>query len=302
MSAGAMAGAYESTAVWTGSEMIVWGGYNGSYLDSGGRYRPSSDAWTPTSTGANVPVGRSRHAAVWTGMEAIVWGGWAGAELGSGGRYCPSADSWTATSSGANVPASRYYHSATWLSGGTEMIVWGGTPFADHDGGRYCARPTGVTYYRDADGDGFGDANAFVTLCGGPSPSGYVSDNTDCNDGNAAIHPGAPEINDGIDNQCPGDPGYGMIDELGDSGSVAPDKATFSWAIQPNATSYQLARSTTPDFTIACTSFTASMPSFQDPATPTPTTAFYYIARATAPHAGSWGKTSAGIERTTSCP
>lgn len=26
------------TAVWTGSEMIVWGGSNGSYLNSGGRY------------------------------------------------------------------------------------------------------------------------------------------------------------------------------------------------------------------------------------------------------------------------
>jgi len=35
----------------------------------------------------------------------------------------------------------------------------------------------------------------------------------DCNDGNAAIHPGAPEICDGKDNQCPGDQGYGYVDE-----------------------------------------------------------------------------------------
>ena len=38
------------TAVWTGSEMIVWGGYNGAYpgnyLNDGGRYNPGSDTWS----------------------------------------------------------------------------------------------------------------------------------------------------------------------------------------------------------------------------------------------------------------
>src|SRR6266853_1158448 len=37
------------TAVWTGSEMIVWGGnHNGSQLNTGGRYNPSTDSWTAT--------------------------------------------------------------------------------------------------------------------------------------------------------------------------------------------------------------------------------------------------------------
>ena len=42
------------TAVWTGSEMIVWGGYNGSsYFNDGGRYNPAADSWTAvTTTGA----------------------------------------------------------------------------------------------------------------------------------------------------------------------------------------------------------------------------------------------------------
>src|SRR5438046_6659989 len=63
------------TAVWTGSEMIVWGGWNGSsYLNTGGRYNPSTDGWTATSL-TNAPVGRSQHTAVWTGSQMILWGG-----------------------------------------------------------------------------------------------------------------------------------------------------------------------------------------------------------------------------------
>src|SRR5438094_3229457 len=40
------------TAVWTGSEMVVWGGYGGQalgILNTGGRYNPSTDSWTATS-------------------------------------------------------------------------------------------------------------------------------------------------------------------------------------------------------------------------------------------------------------
>ncbi len=55
------------TAVWTGSEMIVWGGDNsGGLLNTGGRYNPSTDSWTATST-TNAPAARNVHTAVWTG-------------------------------------------------------------------------------------------------------------------------------------------------------------------------------------------------------------------------------------------
>jgi hypothetical protein len=65
--------------------MIVWGGIPGS--DVGGRYRPSSDSWQPT-TSINAPSPRSQHSAVWTGGEMIVWGGGNEAiKLASGGRY-----------------------------------------------------------------------------------------------------------------------------------------------------------------------------------------------------------------------
>ncbi|MCY7411093.1 MAG: T9SS type A sorting domain-containing protein [Chitinophagales bacterium] len=55
-------------------------------------------------------------------------------------------------------------------------------------------------FYADADVDGYG--NAAVTTTGCVAPSGYVNDNTDCNDGNVIIHPGATEICNSIDDDC----------------------------------------------------------------------------------------------------
>ena len=95
------------TAVWTGSEMIVWGGYSydGSdhYWNTGGRYNPGTDRWVATSI-TNAPVGREAHTAVWTGSAMIVWGGFDvlpngfAHDLNTGGIYNPGTNSWTATS------------------------------------------------------------------------------------------------------------------------------------------------------------------------------------------------------------
>src|SRR5205807_1756280 len=85
------------TAVWTGSEMIVWGGFRQSgAVASGGRYNPGTDNWMPTST-TNPPEARGFHTAVWTGTEMIIWGGTNNSSgLNTGGRYSPSTNSWTA--------------------------------------------------------------------------------------------------------------------------------------------------------------------------------------------------------------
>src|SRR5205085_3409432 len=85
-------------AVWTGNEMIVWGGYDGSsVLNTGGRYNPSANSWTATST-TSAPDGREFHTAVWTGSQMIIWGGDGNSDFNTGGKYDPNTDSWTATS------------------------------------------------------------------------------------------------------------------------------------------------------------------------------------------------------------
>src|SRR5438477_8488378 len=151
----------QHTAVWTGSEMIIWGGsgqgtdlntgwkYNPSvtspptptptplpYLNTGGRYNPKTDSWTGMSTG-NTPDSRAFHTAVWTGKDMIVWGGTGGFLMNTGGKYNRNTDVWMATST-TNAPTGRDLHTGVWTGG--EMIVWGGIDSSGNllnTGGRY---------------------------------------------------------------------------------------------------------------------------------------------------------------------
>ena len=124
---------YDHTAIWTGNEMIVWGGYFNGRLNTGIRYNPTIDSWQTTSTNG-APSARDNHTAIWSGSEMIVWGG--SPSTNSGGRYSPSNDSWLPiTTNGA--PSVRNGHTVIWS--GDEMIVWGGRANGSYvnDGGRY---------------------------------------------------------------------------------------------------------------------------------------------------------------------
>jgi N-acetylneuraminic acid mutarotase len=130
------------TAVWTGGEIIVWGGYAGGYLQGGGRYNPLANTWTALPTNG-APIARAYHTAVWTSSEMIVWGGVGATLLNDGGRYNPAANSWTALPTNS-APAARYRHTAVWAR--SEMIVWGGTGTAFlNTGGRYNPLANGWT-------------------------------------------------------------------------------------------------------------------------------------------------------------
>ena len=126
------------STVWTGTEMIVWGGSgsSGTPLNSGGGYAADTDAWT-TLTTVGAPAARSGHTTVWTGTEMIVWGGQGGSgNLGTGGRYSPNTLSWTGLST-TGAPEARQGHAAVWTGSG--MIVWGGLNIAGlrNDGAIY---------------------------------------------------------------------------------------------------------------------------------------------------------------------
>jgi len=207
---------HQHTSLWTGSRMVVWGGtytfYWWSYgvLNTGGRYDPATDSWTPTSTDG-APASRYLHTAVWTGDLMVVWGGhdYYYGPLNTGGRYDLETDRWTSTST-TNAPSPRQYHTAVWT--GSLMAAWGG--YANYygyfnTGGRYALGQATSTWYRDLDGDDYGDPSNSVTItgCDGPPP-GYVPNSTDCNDTNPDIHPGATEVCNGVDDDC-----NGLVDE-----------------------------------------------------------------------------------------
>ena len=126
---------YFST-VWTGEEMIIWGGLeNGNPVNTGARYNPATNTWSPVAT-AGAPAARYTHTALWTGTRMLVWGGQGGVLHATGGSYDPATNTWTPLNT-TGAPGGRYLHTAVWT--GSEMIIWGGTTGSAFPaaGGRY---------------------------------------------------------------------------------------------------------------------------------------------------------------------
>jgi hypothetical protein len=88
---------------------------------------------------------------------------------------------------------------------------------------------SGLGYYSDADGDGYGNpsvpAEGPANRCGGPR-SGYVANNSDCDDSRASVHPGAAEICDGLDTDCNGQ---------ADGNALGPNGLVGLWKAEGNA-------------------------------------------------------------------
>jgi hypothetical protein len=130
-----------ASGIWTGTEMIVWGGFDGVAHQSGARFDPGANVWTPTAIGAETASPRWQHSAVWNGSEMLVWGGQEadGTPLSSGGRYRPANEEW-GTVSLLDAPGARLNHSA--VSTGGTMLVWAGEPLASagRDLFTYCFR------------------------------------------------------------------------------------------------------------------------------------------------------------------
>jgi hypothetical protein len=108
-------------AVWTGSELVYWGGeseYGDEVHGDGAALDPASGTWRAL---APSPLSaRSAAAAVWTGEEALFWGG-GHDPTSDGAAYDPVADEWRRLPPAPLGP--RTPVGAVWT--GTEMIVWG---------------------------------------------------------------------------------------------------------------------------------------------------------------------------------
>ena len=117
------------STVWTGTDMIVWGGWGGPdgvLFNDGYRYRLSDNTWHSVSmVGSPPPVMDSGHSAVWTGSEMIVWGINAFTRQSTGAIYNPASDTWRPMSTNG-MPTPRRGQAAVW--NGSRMIVWGGKP------------------------------------------------------------------------------------------------------------------------------------------------------------------------------
>jgi hypothetical protein len=121
-SAGAPSPRQDHRAVWTGNQLVVWGGYGTtSALSTGGIYNPATNTWKPMSD-INAPSPRFRHSMVWTGSKVVVFGGFNNSAVGGGGIYDIATDTWTALPQGA--PSPRYNVAS--YGGGGRAVFWGG--------------------------------------------------------------------------------------------------------------------------------------------------------------------------------
>ena len=161
------------TAIWTGTKMIVYGGFTTNYNSSpyGASYDPIANAWTNITS---IPVNagqRMSHSAVWTGSKMILFGGRYGfsgfsGNLGTltdyGASYDPTTNAWIAISA-TNAPIPRDRHTAVWT--GNKMIIWGGSIVTGGSG----STNTGGIY------DSVTDAWTTISTVNAPSNRGCVN-------------------------------------------------------------------------------------------------------------------------------
>lgn len=123
-----------ATAVWSGTEMIVWGGgdfsqyHSGQCLNNGKKFNLNLNSWSDVTT-TGGPSARCGHVAVWTGTKMIIWGGYnsGGTMLLDGAIYDPSTDTWDTIANSSAIPSQAMNGSDIEPVGvwdGKKMIVW----------------------------------------------------------------------------------------------------------------------------------------------------------------------------------
>ena len=188
-------GATINTASATGSVQVRVGRSGGSGTNCPAAGPNVIATWTVNPTPAAVTVGTS---GTYCGGTVITASGGAGGTIYYQGTTSGGTSTALASSSQVIVASGTYYFRAQSAAG-----CWG------PEGSVVIVINTPVPYYADVDGDGYGDPGVSTFACS--PPLGYVSDNTDCNDANNTVYPGAPEICDGLDNNCNGSTDEGVL-------------------------------------------------------------------------------------------
>jgi hypothetical protein len=155
----------------------------------------------------------------------------------------------------------------------------------------------------DADLDGEGDpcdACPLVFDTDVNSDGDAAGDVCDCAPSDPNTYPRAPEINDGLDNQCPGEAGSGEQDEIA---TLEYENGVIRWLPQPGATSYNVGtrRGASWPTSLSCGFGIYTGTQAFDFGIPATGQVDFYVVRARAPHVGSWGRSSSGSERTVPC-
>jgi len=132
----------EYAAVWTGKQMIVWGGYSGNTTQygDGAAYDPATRTWTKIA--AAPLTARTLPVTVWTGKDMLIFGGTGNRSYSDGAAYDPAANTWRKlapipASLGGNLTGTGSY--AVWT--GKVMVAWGffGHGRGGHGGGTLAA-------------------------------------------------------------------------------------------------------------------------------------------------------------------
>ncbi|MCY7408891.1 MAG: hypothetical protein LH473_01330 [Chitinophagales bacterium] len=150
-------------------------------------YDPSSNTWTQRADFGGDP--REAASAFSIGDKGYIGGG---SDFNSHKvdfwEYNSLSDFWTKKS---DYPGATDYGAVGFSIGSVGYICTGAKNIVGpvKDVYQYIPDCDTLTVYADVDGDTYGDASNSTIICDSILPTGYVYDNTDCNDANPSINP-----------------------------------------------------------------------------------------------------------------